>query len=165
LRQGLLSFSTEQLNAAYTLAKLLNRKLSGAGVTVLQCLRGAPKVFYVSTWLALRFSAASEDSVVLWLFVVCRPRDITWHEDNWDNPDSRFLAWTLHDNREGGSGDVYIAFNAHGFEVRWQLHALQRQSTCMRFAAVVVWVLEAAGTCFCSFPAAISDVFSFGTLL
>jgi hypothetical protein len=49
---------------------------------------------------------------------MCRPRDITWHEDNWDNPDSRFLAWTLHDNREGGSGDVYIAFNAHGFEVR-----------------------------------------------
>ncbi|KAF6261424.1 glycoside hydrolase superfamily [Scenedesmus sp. NREL 46B-D3] len=45
------------------------------------------------------------------------PRDITWHEDNWDNPDSRFLAWTLHDSREGGSGDVYIAFNAHDFEV------------------------------------------------
>jgi hypothetical protein len=58
-------------------------------------------------------------------YAVCRPRDITWHEDNWDNPDSRFLAWTLHDNREGGSGDIYIAFNAHGFEVRWQMHALQ----------------------------------------
>lgn len=52
----------------------------------------------------------------------CRPRDITWHEDNWDNPDSRFLAWTLHDHKEGGSGDVYIAFNAHGFQVKgtWQ---------------------------------------------
>ena len=23
--------------------------------------------------------------------------DITWHEDNWDNDDSRFLAFTLHD--------------------------------------------------------------------
>lgn len=46
-----------------------------------------------------------------------RPRDITWHEDNWDNPDSRFLAWTLHDSKEGGAGDVYIAFNAHGFQV------------------------------------------------
>uniref|UniRef100_A0A383WPZ9 isoamylase n=1 Tax=Tetradesmus obliquus TaxID=3088 RepID=A0A383WPZ9_TETOB len=45
------------------------------------------------------------------------PRDITWHEDNWDNPDSRFLAWTLHDSKEGGAGDVYIAFNAHGFQV------------------------------------------------
>ena len=43
--------------------------------------------------------------------------DITWHEDNWDNPDSRFLAWTLHDSKEGGAGDVYIAFNAHGFQV------------------------------------------------
>lgn len=23
--------------------------------------------------------------------------DITWHEDNWDDDESRFLAFTLHD--------------------------------------------------------------------
>eukprot|EP00879_Flechtneria_rotunda_P016955 GHRR01017751.1.p1 GENE.GHRR01017751.1~~GHRR01017751.1.p1 ORF type:complete len:654 (+),score=196.97 GHRR01017751.1:803-2764(+) len=43
--------------------------------------------------------------------------DVSWHEDNWGNPDSRFLAWTLHDTQNTGFGDVYIAFNAHGFEV------------------------------------------------
>ncbi|KAK7282836.1 hypothetical protein RIF29_11920 [Crotalaria pallida] len=41
--------------------------------------------------------------------------EITWHEDNWDNYDSRFLAFTLHD-RNGG--DVYLAFNAHDFFVK-----------------------------------------------
>ena len=25
------------------------------------------------------------------------PQDITWHEDNWDNPESKFLAFSLHD--------------------------------------------------------------------
>lgn len=25
------------------------------------------------------------------------PQDITWHENSWDNPESRFLAFTLHD--------------------------------------------------------------------
>jgi isoamylase len=48
----------------------------------------------------------------------CRPKDITWHETNWDNPDSRFLAWTLHDS---SGDDVLIAFNAHGFEVPCKL--------------------------------------------
>ena len=42
--------------------------------------------------------------------------DITWHEDNWDNPDSLFLAYTLHDCGQGG-GDLYIAFNQHDFFV------------------------------------------------
>ena len=42
--------------------------------------------------------------------------DVTWHEDNWDNPESRFLAFTLHDRGQGG-GDLYIAFNAHEFYV------------------------------------------------
>ena len=40
--------------------------------------------------------------------------DITWHEDNWDNPDSLFLAYQLHDCGQGG-GDLYIAFNQHDF--------------------------------------------------
>ncbi|GAB4816893.1 hypothetical protein N2152v2_003939 [Parachlorella kessleri] len=44
------------------------------------------------------------------------PQDITWHEDRWDDPESRFLAFTLHD-RGQGCGDLYAAFNAHSFEV------------------------------------------------
>ena len=27
------------------------------------------------------------------------PQDVTWHEDRWDDPESRFLAFTLHDRR------------------------------------------------------------------
>ncbi|KAG2441403.1 hypothetical protein HYH02_009991 [Chlamydomonas schloesseri] len=42
------------------------------------------------------------------------PNDITWHEDNWSNDESRFLAFTLH-HRE--AGDIYAAFNAHTFAV------------------------------------------------
>ncbi|DBB13019.1 hypothetical protein WJX82_006993 [Trebouxia sp. C0006] len=45
-----------------------------------------------------------------------RPNDITWHEDNWDNSDSRYLAFTLHDLGQGG-GDLYVAFNAHTFAI------------------------------------------------
>ncbi|XP_057973626.1 isoamylase 3, chloroplastic isoform X2 [Malania oleifera] len=40
---------------------------------------------------------------------------VTWHEDNWDNYDSKFLAFTLHDNN---GGDIYLAFNAHDFYVK-----------------------------------------------
>ena len=43
------------------------------------------------------------------------PADITWHETQWDNPESKFLAFTLHD-RDGG-GDIYAAFNAHVYFV------------------------------------------------
>jgi len=42
--------------------------------------------------------------------------DITWHEDRWDDPGSRFLAFTLHDRGQGG-GSIYAAFNAHTFFV------------------------------------------------
>jgi len=44
------------------------------------------------------------------------PSDITWHEDNWDNTESRFLAFTLHD-KTGETGDIYVAFNSHSFPV------------------------------------------------
>jgi len=47
------------------------------------------------------------------------PADITWHETHWDNPESKFLAYTLHD-REGGE-DIYIAFNAHVYFVEASL--------------------------------------------
>eukprot|EP00270_Netrium_digitus_P005096 TRINITY_DN1663_c0_g1_i1.p1 TRINITY_DN1663_c0_g1~~TRINITY_DN1663_c0_g1_i1.p1 ORF type:complete len:437 (+),score=117.56 TRINITY_DN1663_c0_g1_i1:137-1312(+) len=39
--------------------------------------------------------------------------DITWHETNWGNPDSRFLAFTFHHQQ----GDLYAAFNAHTYFV------------------------------------------------
>ena len=40
--------------------------------------------------------------------------DIIWHENNWDNDDSRFLAFTI----EGKGGpDIYAAFNAHPFKI------------------------------------------------
>ncbi|PKA50791.1 Isoamylase 3, chloroplastic [Apostasia shenzhenica] len=42
--------------------------------------------------------------------------DVTWHEDNWDNPESRFLAFTIHDDNFGG--DIYVAFNAHDYFVK-----------------------------------------------
>jgi len=42
--------------------------------------------------------------------------DVTWHEDRWDDPESRFLAFTLRDETEE-FGDLYAAFNAHGFPV------------------------------------------------
>ncbi|KAG9137782.1 hypothetical protein Leryth_024054 [Lithospermum erythrorhizon] len=41
--------------------------------------------------------------------------DVTWHEDNWGNDESKFLAFTLH---EKNGGDIYIAFNAHDFHVK-----------------------------------------------
>ncbi|KAG5543923.1 hypothetical protein RHGRI_016622 [Rhododendron griersonianum] len=41
--------------------------------------------------------------------------EVTWHEDQWDNPESKFLAFTLHD-KDGG--DIYLAFNAHDYNVK-----------------------------------------------
>lgn len=41
--------------------------------------------------------------------------EVTWHEDNWDNYESRFIAFTLHDGEEG---DIYLAFNAHDYFVK-----------------------------------------------
>ena len=46
--------------------------------------------------------------------------DVTWHETNWMNPESRFLAFTLHEGNLGG-GDLYIAFNAHTYSVQIKL--------------------------------------------
>lgn len=52
--------------------------------------------------------------------------DVTWHEHDWGNADSRFLAFTLHAARGGGGAaasdvapptDLYVALNAHGFSV------------------------------------------------
>jgi isoamylase len=40
-----------------------------------------------------------------------KPSDVTWHEDRWDDPEGRCLAWTLH----GGAESLYCAFNAHHF--------------------------------------------------
>lgn len=32
------------------------------------------------------------------------PEDITWHEDNWDNPESKYLAFSLHDRCHASCG-------------------------------------------------------------
>ncbi|MCO5555169.1 hypothetical protein L7F22_008712 [Adiantum nelumboides] len=40
--------------------------------------------------------------------------DVTWHETDWENPGSRFLAFTFHDKEEKGE-EIYAAFNAHTF--------------------------------------------------
>ncbi|KAJ4953333.1 hypothetical protein NE237_030165 [Protea cynaroides] len=42
-------------------------------------------------------------------------KNVTWHEDNWDNYESKFLAFTLHDDL---GGDIYMAFNAHDYFVK-----------------------------------------------
>lgn len=41
--------------------------------------------------------------------------DVTWHEDNWDDYSSKFLAFTLHDKK---GRDIYLAFNAHEYFVK-----------------------------------------------
>lgn len=53
---------------------------------------------------------------------------MTWHEDRWDDAESRFLAFTLHDTAgadggESGHGALYAAFNAHGHAVAVDLPA------------------------------------------
>ncbi|XP_026434428.1 isoamylase 3, chloroplastic-like [Papaver somniferum] len=42
--------------------------------------------------------------------------DVTWHEDNWDNHESKFLAFTIHERDHGA--DIYVAFNAHDYFVK-----------------------------------------------
>ncbi|KAL5201712.1 hypothetical protein ABZP36_036066 [Zizania latifolia] len=41
--------------------------------------------------------------------------DVTWHEDSWENQESKFLAFTVHDHNSGG--DIFLAFNAHDYFV------------------------------------------------
>lgn len=43
--------------------------------------------------------------------------DVTWHERDWGNADSRLLAFTLHQGSLGG-GDLYVAFNSHNTGVQ-----------------------------------------------
>ncbi|KAL7262551.1 hypothetical protein ACSBR1_000838 [Camellia fascicularis] len=38
--------------------------------------------------------------------------EVTWHENQWDNSESKFLAFTFHDKN---GGDIYLAFNAHSY--------------------------------------------------
>ncbi|KAH7429884.1 hypothetical protein KP509_09G069700 [Ceratopteris richardii] len=40
--------------------------------------------------------------------------DVTWHEEDWQNPKSHFLALTFH-GKEEMQDDIYAAFNAHDF--------------------------------------------------
>ncbi|KAL3693890.1 hypothetical protein R1sor_007541 [Riccia sorocarpa] len=45
-------------------------------------------------------------------------KDVTWHEDNWGNYDSRFLAFTLNATSSEACGELYTAFNAHDYFIR-----------------------------------------------
>ncbi|KAK9116253.1 hypothetical protein Sjap_015200 [Stephania japonica] len=56
--------------------------------------------------------------------------DVTWHEDNWDNEESKFLAFTLHDHMLGE--DIYLAFNAHDYFVKLALPAPPSQRSWSR---------------------------------
>ncbi|KAI3992956.1 hypothetical protein MKX01_009699 [Papaver californicum] len=42
--------------------------------------------------------------------------DVTWHEDNWENHESKFLAFTIHESNH--RADIYVAFNAHDYFVK-----------------------------------------------
>ena len=44
------------------------------------------------------------------------PSDVTWHEDHWEDSESRFLAWTLHAPGDG-EGSLYVAMNMHSFQL------------------------------------------------
>eukprot|EP01023_Acetabularia_acetabulum_P024560 TRINITY_DN23696_c1_g1_i2.p2 TRINITY_DN23696_c1_g1~~TRINITY_DN23696_c1_g1_i2.p2 ORF type:complete len:227 (-),score=29.34 TRINITY_DN23696_c1_g1_i2:238-918(-) len=43
--------------------------------------------------------------------------DVVWHEDNWDNLESKFLAFSF----RGQGNDLFIAFNAHEYEIPFRL--------------------------------------------
>jgi isoamylase len=43
--------------------------------------------------------------------------DILWHENNWADEESRFLAFTI---KGKGGPDIYAAFNAHSYKVSEQ---------------------------------------------
>lgn len=65
----------------------------------------------------LRFFAAAthfrRGSALLGRSSFLQPAEVTWHEQHWDDTESRFLAWTLH--APAGQGSLYVAFNMHGF--------------------------------------------------
>ncbi|KAG5031256.1 hypothetical protein JHK85_015238 [Glycine max] len=63
------------------------------------------------------------------LALMISQNDITWHEDNWDNHDSKFLAFTLHDK---SGGDIYLAFNAHDYFVKVLLPAPPKKRNWFR---------------------------------
>ena len=52
--------------------------------------------------------------MVLLTLLPSRSSDIVWHESDWMNDESRFLAFTI---KGQGGPDIYVAFNAHGHKV------------------------------------------------
>ncbi|GJW99067.1 RNA-directed DNA polymerase, eukaryota [Tanacetum coccineum] len=56
-------------------------------------------------------------------------KEITWHEDNWDNYESKFIAFTLHD---GDEGDIYLAFNAHDYFIKVSIPSPPQQRRWFR---------------------------------
>ena len=71
-----------------------------------------------------RFTAAAihfrRSSSVLGSNTFLTPADVTWHEQHWDDMDSRFLAWTLNaraSDGPAGEGSLYVAMNMHPFQL------------------------------------------------
>ncbi len=73
---------------------------------------GAAFTRYVSGLAALRRAHPLLGGAHRWT-----AEDVTWHEDHWDNDESRFLALELHP-RGGRPGErLFAAFNAHGHAI------------------------------------------------
>jgi isoamylase len=64
---------------------------------------------FVSAVVAFR-----RQSPVLGRSTFLTPADVTWQEQHWDDPDSRFLAYNLH---APGDGSLYVAMNMHPFQL------------------------------------------------
>ena len=50
-----------------------------------------------------------------------RPEDVTWHENNWENTESKYLQFTLHS--KSGEGSLLVMINAHHYLVEALLPA------------------------------------------
>ncbi|XP_019175308.1 PREDICTED: isoamylase 3, chloroplastic isoform X2 [Ipomoea nil] len=83
-------------------------------------------------------------------------KDVTWHEDNWDNYESKFLAFTLHD---GNGGDIYLAFNAHHYSVAAALPLPPKNRHWYR---VVDTTLESPSDCVLDGVPGISGIYNVG---
>ncbi|ONM55617.1 isoamylase-type starch debranching enzyme3 [Zea mays] len=68
--------------------------------------------------------------------------DVTWHENRWENQDSKFLAFTIHDHSSGG--DIYLAFNAHEYFVDAVIPPPPHHKSWSR----VVWILSDSANMF-----------------
>ena len=60
-----------------------------------------------------------------------QPQDITWHEDNWENAESKFLAFSLHDRCWEQMPSLLYCIHLT-FHIRCELHV--RLTGCLQHA-------------------------------